>query len=91
MTTETTTTTPWAIVAKTSEMIRVAPIDQTIDERGVAVICDVYGFDRESAALLIKAAPKLLRALKQCRGQWVHSVNAPACLAAITEAEGDSP
>ena len=40
-------------------------------------------------ARLIAAAPDLLAALLLCRGQWVHSVNARACEAAIALALGD--
>ena len=39
-------------------------------------------------ARLMEAAPDLLVALKACRGQWIHSVNAVRCLAAIAKAEG---
>lgn len=34
------------------------------------------------------AAPELLAALTRSRAQWIHSVNAPVCLAAIAKAEG---
>ena len=44
-----------------------------------------------SDAKLIAAAPELLAALQQARGQWIHSVNAPACLAAIAKALGVTP
>jgi len=35
-----------------------------------------------------RSAPDLLDALKTSRGQWIHSVNAERCLAAIARAEG---
>ena len=43
----------------------------------------------EPDACLIAAAPDLLEALQQSRGQWIHSVNAEACLAAIAKATGE--
>jgi hypothetical protein len=43
---------------------------------------------RETNARLIAAAPDLLAALELTRGQWIHSKNAPACLAAIANARG---
>ena len=46
--------------------------------------------ETEANARLIAAAPELLAALKQCRGQWIHSINALDCLAAIAKAEGAS-
>ncbi len=46
--------------------------------------------ESEANARLIAAAPQLLAALTLCRGQWIHSVNNGACLAAIARAtEGD--
>ncbi|KAF0235094.1 MAG: hypothetical protein FD177_253 [Desulfovibrionaceae bacterium] len=37
---------------------------------------------------LIAAAPDLYEALVRSKGQWIHSVNAPICLAAIAKAGG---
>ena len=80
---------PWVIVAITSDMVRVAPLEQTIDERGAAVICDISGFDRESAAHLIVASPDLLlacRAVSHATGsEKAEAVN--LCRAAITKAQ----
>ena len=45
--------------------------------------------DRANARL-ISAAPDLLAALQSSRAQWIHSVNAPACLAAIARATGEA-
>ncbi len=42
----------------------------------------------EANARLIAAAPELLAALAITRGQWIHSVNAEQCLAALAKAEG---
>ena len=50
----------------------------------LVVACYTYS---EANARLIVAAPRLLAALKLCRGQWIHSVNADACNAAIAAAE----
>lgn len=41
-------------------------------------------------AKLIAAAPDLLEALERSRGQWIHSVNAERCLAAIAKAKGET-
>ena len=38
-------------------------------------------------ARMFAAAPALLEALERSRGQWIHSVNAESCLAAIAEAK----
>lgn len=38
---------------------------------------------------LISAAPDLLEALQASRAQWIHSVNAEKCLAAIFKATGE--
>jgi len=42
--------------------------------------------EAEANARLIAAAPDLLAALQVTRGQWIHSVNADECLAAIAKA-----
>ena len=44
-----------------------------------------YGRDRN--ARLFAAAPLLLAALELTRSQWIHSVNAKVCLAAIAAAK----
>lgn len=38
-------------------------------------------------ARVFGAAPDLYEALSMTRGQWIHSVNAPACLAALAKVE----
>jgi hypothetical protein len=51
--------------------------------------CDEYHvLGTPDDARLIAAAPDLLEALSACRGQWIHSVNAERCLAAIEKATG---
>lgn len=42
--------------------------------------------DRMKYARIVAAAPELLEALRQSRAQWIHSVNAEKCLAAIAKA-----
>lgn len=59
------------------------------DKNGEAV---VYIIARDTLAEelahahLIEATPELFEALTMCRGQWIHSVNAERCLAAIAKA-----
>lgn len=43
--------------------------------------------EEDANSRLIVAAPDLLAALVISRGQWIHSVNAEQCLAAIAKAE----
>lgn len=50
---------------------------------------EVTGFVISADARLIAAAPDLLEALRLTRGQWIHSVNAEVCLAAIEKATGE--
>ena len=45
----------------------------------------------EANARLIAAAPDLLDALSRTRGQWIGSVNADACLAALAKAGYPQP
>jgi len=47
--------------------------------------------EAEANTDLIAAAPDLLEALQATRGQWIHSVNAAQCLAAIAKATGSQP
>lgn len=53
-------------------------------------VCNVVIPERavfyQANACLIAAAPDLLEALEVTRGQWIHSINAPMCLAAIAKA-----
>jgi hypothetical protein len=95
---------PWVVVTdrwnndRPTDPDMIANIYSPGDEWNVA---EVWGIpppvaleDRDLAesalanARLIAAAPDLLAALVVSRGQWIHSVNAPQCLAAIAKAEG---
>ena len=61
--------------------------------RGRKVVAEIpyHGdYSTWADARLIAAAPDLLRALQACRGQWIHSVNAEQCLAALRKAIGDA-
>jgi hypothetical protein len=51
-------------------------------------VASTWGGHNEANARLIAAAPELLAALRLTRGQWIHSINAQECLAAIAKAEG---
>lgn len=57
-------------------------------ERWVQFPSDDWKEMQKANVQLITAAPDLLEALKRSRGQWIHSVNADICLAAIAKAEG---
>lgn len=48
----------------------------------------VMHVNADANAHLLAAAPDLYEALKRSRAQWIHSVNAEFCLAAIAKAEG---
>jgi len=58
------------------------------------VLCDQYltctRCHSDEVEQLKGRAEELFEALWRCRGQWIHSVNAEQCLAALANAEGRS-
>lgn len=69
-------------------ILRDPPADDVWD--GGEIIVGVSSRLTSEDARLIAAAPDLLEALKVSRAQWIHSVNAEKCLAAIAKAEGET-
>jgi hypothetical protein len=77
---------PWKVgsdlrISATPDGVRVIA-EVLTKESGVADINEIAN------ARLIAAAPELYAALSACRGQWIHSVSAKVCLAALAKAEG---
>lgn len=78
---------PWGWVYDGSSTYSIGDAD---DPQGT-MIASVRDRNDERATVicnLLAAAPDLLAALTITRGQWIHSVNADLCLAALAKAEG---
>ena len=84
---------------KTETEVKHTPGPWFVDSDIASQVCQPNGSKRRrikcppdangiADARLIAAAPDLLEALAASRGQWIHSVNAEKCLAAIAKAEG---
>lgn len=78
----------------TAQRVKVAAMNGVTHEQQAATeayaIADAMIAERDGTASVGAAAADLYAALVISRAQWIHSVNAEQCLAAIEKAEGAS-
>ena len=84
---------PWQVGARKKHRVCIdSPAGNWWDfARVVVSVSGHYNAEGEANAQLIAAAPDLLEALSKTRAQWINSVNADECLAALAKAGYPQP